>query len=95
MRITIELDAAALVRWRTRAGHMEDGTFVVDDPDGQATGPYGKVHAKRADGSTACGRTIPAYAEAAPDQASLCGQCASKATYTLLAAQFRKCPGLY
>jgi len=83
VKITLELDTSALIRWRGKLGHMEDGRFVVDDLPGQATGPYGKVHGTYGDGKTICGRDIPAIAEPAPDQGSLCGQCASKASYIL------------
>lgn len=86
MKIVIELDATELVRWRGKSGHMEDGQFVVDDPPGEATGPYGKVHGATGNGKTICGKDIPAHMETAPDQASLCAQCVarSEATYLLL-----------
>lgn len=83
MKITIELDATQLVRWRGKSGHMEDGKFVVDDLPGQATGPHGKTHGTSGDGRTICGKDIPVHVEAAPDQGSLCAQCVSRASYIL------------
>lgn len=78
MKITIELDATSLVYWRGKSGHMEDGTFVVDDAPGEFTGPPGKVHGALGNGKTTCGKDIPAHAEPAPDRASLCAQCLTR-----------------
>ena len=83
MKITIELDATALVRWRRKLGHMEDGKFVVDDLPGETTGPWGKAHGTSGDGKTVCGKDVPVNAERAPDQGSLCAQCVTHAAYIL------------
>lgn len=76
----IEFDESdVLVRWRRKAGHMEDGQFIVDDLPNERTGSYGVIHLAAGDGKTVCGKPIPADVEEmqfAND--SLCALCIAR-----------------
>ena len=83
MKIEIEVDGIAFVRWRHKAGHFEDGQFVVDDEPGQApTGKWGVTHMAMGDGKALDGREIPWYAEEVdPSMGNFCAQCLVKARH--------------
>ena len=79
-------DGLTFVRWRSRAGYVESGQFIVTDAPGERTGDYGKWHVSTGDGMTAFphnGQQIPAECDTStdiPDGREFCSQCLARVT---------------
>lgn len=66
-------------RWNTRAGHNDNGQWVVDDAPGERTGPPGKWHWASHETRSACGQQLAKLGDltmsAVADPAEMCHNC--------------------
>jgi hypothetical protein len=61
VKLTSENDIFA--RWNTRAGHNDNGTWIVDDQPRERTGPPGKFHYASHETRSACGQQLAKLSE--------------------------------